>query len=350
MSTPDLAELRKPDVTTVDQEEPGEAGRRSLRSRLAGASTLYLALALVVLIVVFSLLAPNAFNSAYNLRSVATDASVLLIVAVGATFVIATSGIDLSVGAVLVFSGVVATKVMHWAGGGSGAITLGLVTAIASGVLWGAVNGLLVTRARIPALIATLGTLGMAFGLAQVITNGTDIGGIPRSFVRTVGLGRLFGVIPWLVVVAVVVTIVAAAVLQRTRFGRYTLAVGSNREASRRAGIKVDRHLIKVYTLAGALAGFAGFLNLARFASTTIAGHGTDNLQVITAVVLGGTSLFGGVATMLGTVIGVFIPTVLENGFVILGVQPFWQQVAVGAVVVVAVYVDQLRREARNRA
>lgn len=350
MSTPDVAELRGTDVMPADPEEPTDAGRPSLRSRLTGMSTLYLALALVVLIIVFSILAPNAFNSAYNLRSVATDASVLLIVAVGATFVIATSGIDLSVGAVLVFSGVVATKVMHWAGGGPGAIALGLVTAIASGVLWGAVNGLLVTRARIPALIATLGTLGMAFGLAQVITNGTDIGGIPRGFVRSVGLGRLFGVIPWLVVIAVVVTIVAAAVLQRTRFGRYTLAIGSNREASRRAGIKVNRHLIKVYTLAGALAGFAGFLNLARFASTTIAGHGTDNLQVITAVVLGGTSLFGGLATMLGTVIGVFIPVVLENGFVILGVQPFWQQVAVGAVVVVAVYVDQLRREARNRA
>lgn len=324
--------------------------RSTLRQYVLGSSTLYLALALLALVVVFSALAPDAFGSAYNLRSVATNASVLLIVAIGATFVIGSAGIDLSIGSVLVFSGIVSVKVMHWAGGDWQAVLLGLVAAVVSGVCWGALNGFLITKARVPALIATLGTLGMAFGLAQVMTDGTDLGGVPPEFVRTVGLGRLFGVVPWLVVIAAVVTLVAAGALQYTRFGRYTLAIGSNPEASRRAGIKVDRHLIKVYTLAGALAGFAGFLNLARFSSTTIAGHGTDNLQVITAVVLGGTSLFGGLATILGTVIGVFIPAVLQNGFVILGVQPFWQEVAVGVAVVVAVYVDQLKRRARDRA
>ena len=116
------------------------------------------------------------------------------------------------------------------------------------------------------------------------------------------------------------------------------------RRRARRAGVNVDRHLIKVYALGGTLAGLAGFLSLARFGTTTIGGHSTDNLDAIAAVVIGGTSLFGGVGTILGTVFGVFIPAVLQNGFVIVGVQPFWQQVAVGAVLIIAVYLDQLRR------
>ena len=139
----------------------------------------------------------------------------------------------------------------------------------------------------------------------------------------------------------------SAIVLAATRFGRYTYAIGSNEEAARRAGVNVDRHLIKVYALAGTLAGLAGFLSLARFGTTTIGGHATDNLQAIAAVVIGGTSLFGGIGTILGTVFGVFIPAVLQNGFVIVGVQPFWQQVAVGAVLIVAVYLDQLRRRSQ---
>jgi ribose transport system permease protein len=133
-------------------------------------------------------------------------------------------------------------------------------------------------------------------------------------------------------------------VLAQTRFGRYTYAVGSSAEGVRRAGVSVDAHLIKVYTLMGGLAGLAGFLNLARFGTTTIGGHTTDNLNVIAAVVIGGTSLFGGIGTILGTVFGVFIPAVLQNGFIIVGVQPFWQQVAVGIVLIAAVYLDQLRR------
>ena len=134
-----------------------------------------------------------------------------------------------------------------------------------------------------------------------------------------------------------------------TRFGRYTLAIGSNEEAARRAGIDIGRHLIKVYAIAGLLAGLAGWLSLARFSTTQIAGYDTLNLQAIAAVVIGGTSLFGGIGTIFGTTVGVFIPIVLQNGFVITRVQPFWQQVAVGAVLIAAVYVDQLRRRARQR-
>jgi ribose transport system permease protein len=146
------------------------------------------------------------------------------------------------------------------------------------------------------------------------------------------------------VIIAFAVALLGGILLAATRFGRYTYAIGSNEEGARRAGVAVDRHLIKVYALAGTLAGLAGFLSLARFATTTLGGHSTDNLQAIAAVVIGGTSLFGGVGTMLGTVFGVFIPAVLQNGFVIVGLQPFWQQVAVGAVLIIAVYLDQLRR------
>jgi ribose transport system permease protein len=166
---------------------------------------------------------------------------------------------------------------------------------------------------------------------------------VPTKLITGVGTGRLAG-IPWLVVIAAIVCLIFGVILSQTRFGRYTYASGSNAESVRRAGVNLDLHLIKVYTLMGTLAGLAGFLSLARFGTTTISGHSTDNLNVIAAVVIGGTSLFGGVGTILGTVFGVFIPAVLQNGFIIVGVQPFWQQVAVGIVLVAAVYLDQLRR------
>lgn len=139
--------------------------------------------------------------------------------------------------------------------------------------------------------------------------------------------------------------VVGTLVLTFTRFGRYTYAVNSSPEACRRASIDVTAHLIKVYMLAGMLSGLAGYLSLARFATTTLSGHLTDNLQVIA----GGTSLFGGSGGMIGTLIGIIIPVMLLDGFVVLGLPPFWQQVAVGAVLIGAVYFDQLRRELRNR-
>jgi ribose transport system permease protein len=328
-------------------EDPGAAARPW--TRLLSGSSLWIGLILFALCAVFAILHPSSFVSVGNGRNIATDAAVLLVLSVGQTFVIITAGIDLSVGAILVFSGVVSVKAMGAVGGqGWGTLLIGLVVAIACGVGWGALNGFLVAKAKITALIVTLGTFGMALGLALVITHGVDQSDVPLKLVDTIGNGRAFGEIPWLVVVALVVALVTGLALATTRFGRHTLAIGSNEEAARRAGLSVDRHIIKVYALAGMLSGLAGFLSLARFATTTIAGHSTDNLQSITAVVIGGTSLFGGVGTILGTVFGVFIPAVLQNGFVISSVQPFWQQVAVGAVLILAVYLDQLRRRGRQ--
>jgi ribose transport system permease protein len=336
-----------PAAEEADQPEP-EGMRGRLRRRLTETTT-WTFLILLGIVAAFAILRFQQFATVFNIRNIAADASGLMIIAVGMTFVIITSGIDLSVGSVEVFAGVIAAKVMLGLGGsGWGAIGAGLAAGLLAGLAWGVVNGVLVTKARVPPLIVTLGTLGMALGAALLITGGIDVRGVPLELTTTIGIGQLRGV-PYVVIIAAVVTAVGAVTLSMTRFGRYTYAIGSNAEAARRAGINVDRHLIKVYGLSGFLAGMAGMVSLARFATTTIGGHSTDNLAAIAAVVLGGTSLFGGIGTVLGTVVGVFIPAVLQNGFVILGVQPFWQQVAVGAILIVAVYIDQLRRRAQER-
>jgi ribose transport system permease protein len=332
-----------PDAVEPEREPP--TPRAPWWQRFVAGSSAPIGLILIGLILVFSVLEYENFVSVSNGRNVTTDAAVLLVLAVGSTFVIITAGIDLSVGSVLVFSGVMAAKAMEAVGGESvGTLLVGGGAALASGLAWGTLNGLLIAKAKIPALIVTLGTLGMALGAALLITGGVDQRDVPFKLVETIGSGRLFGELPYLVLIAFAVALVCGILLAATRFGRYTYAIGSNEEGARRAGVAVDRHLIKVYALAGTLSGLAGFLSLARFATTTLGGHSTDNLQAIAAIVIGGTSLFGGVGTMLGTVFGVFIPAVLQNGFVIVGLQPFWQQVAVGAVLIIAVYLDQLRR------
>jgi ribose transport system permease protein len=343
------------DVTTTPADEPEVEAEEAVRDipfwqRLVSGSATWVGLILVGLIIVFSLLEPSSFLDTDNFRNIATDAAVLLVLATGMTYVIITAGIDLSVGAVLVFSGVVSAKAMNATGGNNwGVIILGLVVALAAGFAWGLINGFLVAKGKIPPLIVTLGTLGMSLGAALVITGGVDEREVPFKLVTTIGIGRAFGQIPWLVIIAFAVALVFGVILAGTRFGRYTYAVGSNQEAARRAGIAVDLHLMKVYALTGTLSGLAGFLSLARFSTTTIGAHDTDNLQAIAAVVIGGTSLFGGIGTMLGTVFGVFIPAVLNNGFIIVGVQVFWQQIAVGAVLIGAVYLDQLRRRSQDQ-
>ena len=334
----------------VDRHDHRSLPRR-LGAKAVGFQPIWLLLSLAALILTFSVISPNAFPTAFNITSLASDASILLVLSLGQTFVIITAGIDLSVGSVLVFSGVVAAEAMGHSGGvngGVGSMLYGLIAALAVGVACGAVNGFLIAKARIPPLIATLGTFGITLGFAQIITGGIDLRNVPANLSTSIGYGKL-GPIPWLVLIAAGMTVLAGLLLHKTRFGLRTFAIGSNAEAARRVSIRVDRHLIRVYVISGLCAGLAGYLSLAQFATTTIGGHSTDNLQTITAVVLGGASLLGGSGLIVGTVIGVFIPAVLANGLVITGVLPFWQGVAVGAVLIVAVYVDQLRRRARER-
>jgi len=344
---PAAAATEDPDATGADLVIPGQE-RDSWLRRLTD-STALIFIALLALVTVFAVLAPGAFPSVPNIRNIFIAAASLLVISVGMTFVIISAGIDLSVGSVLVFSSVVAVKAMTAVGNeGWGVSLIGIGVALLAGLLWGLINGFLIAKAGIPPLIVTLGTLGAALGFAQIITGGINLRGVPPQLTQVLGYGRIFG-IPWLVVVAAFVTAWGIIALRFTRFGRYTYAVGSNPEAARRAGINVDRHLLKIYAIVGLLSGLAGVMSLARFSNTNIAGHTTDNLQSIAAVVIGGTSLFGGIGTVFGTVVGVFIPTVLQNGFVILRVQPFWQEVAVGVVLIAAVYVDQLKRRARER-
>lgn len=350
---PDVSEPPRP---TDDRSAPSTLSQRVSATLFSSTSPLWIFLALVVIVVVFGALRPHAFLSSFNIKTIFINASVVMMLSVGMTFVIITAGIDLSVGSVLVIAGVLAAKVMIAVGGGTahaatagwGPILAGVAVGLLAGLAWGLINGMLTALLGIPSLIVTLGTFGMALGLADVITSGVDVAGIPTELNNTVGSGQL-GPIPWLVVIAAVVTIVCGLILHLTRFGRYTYAIGSNPEAARRAGIGVNFHLIKVYALAGLLSGLGGVLSLAYFTTTTISGHTTDNLTAISAVVIGGTSLFGGRGTMFGTVVGVFIPVVLASGLVIMSVQSFWQQVVIGAILILAVYFDQLRRRARLR-
>lgn len=317
--------------------------------RLGRLQSVWILGVLIVIVVMFSIAAGDKFLSAGNFSLISQNIAVWAVLGVGMTFVIITSGIDLSIGSVLVFASVVAAKVMAAHGGdGWGTASLGILAAVASGVAWGAVNGFLVARARIPALIVTLGSLSVALGLAQVLTGGIDIRSVPEALTDFNTYIKILG-IPALPFVALVTVVLGGIVLHRTRFGRYTYAIGSNQTAARRVGINVDRHLILVYALTGALAGLGAVLALAQFGTTTIAGQSLTNLNVIAAVVIGGTSIFGGEGSIFGTVVGLFIPAVLQAGFVIIGVESFWQGVAVGSVLVAAVYVDQSRRARAQR-
>jgi ribose transport system permease protein len=332
------------------EEAPSDESPTGRLARLARLQALQIIIVLAVIVVIFAFLKPSSFLTVFNIRGIVQNTAILAVLAVGMTFVIITGGIDLSVGSVLVFSGVVADKAMGAMGGqGWGVAIVGALVAIGCGLGWGLVNGFLVARAKVPPLIVTLGTLGMALGLAEVITGGVDLRNVPTVMVNSVGFGNIVWQVPTLAVIAAVVVVIGIVILHRTRFGLHTFAIGSNPEAGRRSGLNVNGHLIMIYALSGLLAGFAGWLNLAFFQSTTIGGQSSTNLSVIAGVVIGGTSLFGGYGSILGSIIGVFIPATLQNGFVIIGVQPFWQQVVVGTVLIAAVYVDQQRRSAALR-
>lgn len=328
-------------VEVVEDEGPS-----NWVERVISLQVVWIGLVLAALLVGFSVLRPDSFFTSFNLLNLVGDAAILLLLATGMTYVIITAGIDLSVGGVLVFAGVVASKVMDATGATSTlSLVLGAAAAVAAGTAWGVLNGALVAYGRIPALIVTLGSLGMSLGGALLITDGVDLRA-PSNLNLGLGLDKFAGV-PYIAWISALITLVLAVVLAQCRFGRHTYAIGSNAQAARRSGVRVERHLVKVYALAGLLAGLAGYLSLAKYGITGVSAHSTDNLSAIAAVVIGGTSLFGGAGTVLGTVIGVFIPAVLQNGFQIMGVKPFWQQVVVGAVLIAAVYFDQWRRQAR---
>ena len=343
--------------TKTRQEESGAGRRRAI----PGLSSAFIFVILAGLIVAFSIIEGTAFLSAENFLTIGEDASELLLLAVGETFVIITAGIDLSVGSILVLSSVVAAQTMvalsgtpeqvrsyHFPNQEVG-IPVGIAVGLLVGLACGFINGLLVTKLKLTPFIVTLGTLGIFLGTAQILSGGTNVPYVPTAVQSAIGTRNLLGFLPVSIAIGLVVVILAILALHLTQFGRYTYAIGSNVEAARRVGIDVERHLLKVYTLSGFLAGLAGVIDLARFNTASVGAHTLDNLAAISAVVIGGTSLFGGIGTIVGSLVGTFIPAVLRNGFVIAGVQPFWQEVAIGMVLLLAVYIDQRRRSAEER-
>lgn len=328
--------------------------RRGLRTPVT-----FTFLALILIAIAFALLAPGKFNTSTNLVQLAQNVAILTVVSVGTTFVIITAGVDLSIPSGIVLGEVFAIKALALVKVGDATavqvlpdetkgwyMLVALAGSVTAGLLLGIVNGVVVGYLRVPPLLATLGTLGAGLGVALLLQNGVNTA---TYTLNPVASGQLVPGLPNLVLVALGVVIIGVVLLHYSVFGRHTYAIGSNEEAARRVGVKVERHLLAVYIIGGVSSGLAGFLSVAYFSTTSLSGHSTDNLQAITAAALGGTSLFGGVGTIIGSVIGVWIPAVLRNGFVIVGLQPYWQMVALGAVLIAAVYADQLRRRSRNR-
>jgi ribose transport system permease protein len=333
---------------------------RSLLRRIAGSQVIVTFFALLAMVAIFAFAAPGTFATTSNFVQLAQNVAILTVVSVGTTFVIITAGVDLSIPSGIILGEVFAVKALGLVSTGAGTtavdvlgeetkvsyILVALAGSLLAGLLLGLINGVAIGYLGIPPLLATLGTLGAGLGLALLLQNGVNTATYALNPIAT---GKLIPGVPNLVLIGLVVVVIGAVLLHLSVFGRHTYAIGSNAEAARRVGIKVNRHLLLVYVLGGVSSGLAGFLSVAYFSTTSVAGHSTDNLQAITAVALGGTSLFGGVGTVIGSVIGVWIPAVLTNGFVILGIQPYWQMVAIGFVLLLAVYLDQVRRRSRNR-
>lgn len=339
---------------------PVQPERSHRLAAVLGRSWLFIFL--VVLIGYFGLATPSGtFLTWSNTSQIALNTSEVILLAIGETFVIVSAGIDLSVGGIVFFAGVAGGEVMLELSGSSAqtlagqyphatrGLIVGIIVCVLAGAFWGAVNGLLITRLKLPPIIVTLGTMAVTFGFGDLIDGGSYLPApVPPGLTHGFGSGKLLGLY-YPIWVALVILVVAHLVYHQTRFGRYTAAIGSNDEGTRRTGIAVDLHIVKVYALCGLLAGIAAVLDLAIFTNTTSVAHQGDNLSAISAVVIGGTSVFGGVGTILLSAVGAFIPTVLQNGLVIQDVQPFWQEVVVGATIIVAVYFDQLRRRRMNR-
>jgi ribose transport system permease protein len=281
--------------------------------------------------------------NSHNVRSITLFAAIPLTLALGQTFVIISAGIDLSVGFTMGLASAVLAVTMQIAGvGGStpGLVLLvGLLAAIGASVVPGAVNGVLIAHMRVPPFIGTLGMYGIARGAAFLIAE-TPTVPINNPWLFEIGNGKLW-LIPIPVVITAVLVIALHYVLTQTSFGQHTYAIGGNRQAAIRAGINVRGHTISIYVLAAVCAGIAGILYAARFSAGAPQGGEPMLLDSIAAVVIGGASLFGGSGKITGTVIGAFIIAVIQYGLVFVNVEPFWQFVAVGGVIIIAVLIDQ---------
>lgn len=297
---------------------------------------------LIALFVFFSLSSPNFFQFS-NVVSIMLMTAVIGVLAVGVTFVIISGGIDLSIGTVMTFSSVMTGVVItNW----GYPIIAGILGGLAAGALCGFVSGVVVAKLKVPAFIATLGMMMVARGLSLVISDTRPIYFSDTPGFRLISMGSLIpGVnIPNAVIIFFAAAVIGSILLTKTILGRYNYAIGSNEEAARLSGINVDKWKIIIHTQCGAFCGIAGILMASRLNSAQPAlGQGYE-LEAIAAVVIGGTSLSGGEGSILGTIIGAFLMSVLTNGLRIMNVKQEWQIVVIGIVVILAVFADILRR------
>lgn len=302
--------------------------------------------ALIALFVVFSLASPNFFRFD-NIVGILLATAVNGVLALGVTFVIISGGIDLSVGTVMTFSAVIAGVVITFWGL---PVPLGILAGLLAGGSAGLVNGLVISKMKVPPFIATLGMLYATKGLSLVISGLKPIYFNDTPIFREIAMGSVLGAtipgfaIPNAVLILFGAAIVAGLILAKTVLGRYTFAIGSNEEATRLSGVNVDLWKTGVYTVCGMFSGLAGILIAARLNSAQPSLGSGYELDAIAAAVIGGTSLSGGEGTILGTIIGAFIISTLTNGLRILSVPQEWQMVVTGGIVVLAVYMDILRR------
>jgi predicted ABC-type sugar transport system permease subunit len=281
-----------------------------------------------------------------SVQSILLAAVQPLLIALGMTLVIIAGGIDLSVGFTVGLAAVTGSLVMQALDPSLPALLsllISIVVALLTAAVVGVVNGILIARLKVPAFIGTLGMYGVARGVAFLISSGTPVP-VENKLNTFLGNENALWIVPIPVLITVIIAFVMHYVLSRTKFGQYTYAIGGNKNAALRAGVNVDQHTILLYVLTALLAGVAGVIYTGRFTAGAAQAGEPTLLNAIAAVVIGGASLFGGEGTITGTVIGALIIAVIEFGLVFINVAPFWQFIAVGAVIILSVLVDQARR------
>jgi ribose transport system permease protein len=292
---------------------------------------------LAVVVVVFTILTPDFLTSA-NISDLLVAAAILVALAIGQSFVVALGGIDLSIGSTLPLTAVL----LGWAAGKGISLPLAILLAIAGGGVAGFINGVIIAKARINDFIVTLGTLSIFSGVGLVVSEGQSVA-VNSTFLQDLAISSL-GPVRWMVLVAVVIAVLAHVLIFHTRFGTHILATGGKTEAARSMGVRVDRIRIAAYVISGLLAGLAGVLLVARTGGSDPSLQSDLLLSSIAAVVLGGASLNGGRASIVGAVAGALLLSSLLNGFTLLQVSGFYQPIAVGIVVVAAAVLSRFQR------
>jgi ribose transport system permease protein len=322
-----------------------------MRQALAHVAAMQAWLFLVMLLLFFEVWSRVAYGqsfvlSSYNAQSIAVFAVAPLLLALGSTFVIISGGIDLSVGFIMGLAAVVAAHATNFAGQSLppfAAMLVGILAGLVIALGPGLVNGLLISKLQVPPFIGTLGMYGVAKGVAYLLAGGTTVP-VSNAWLASLGNDRFYGV-PIVVIVAILFVMAMHYLLSQTRFGQHTYAIGASEQAALRAGINVDRHKRRLYLLSAVCAGLGGVLYAARFTAGAAQAGEPLLLDSIAAVVIGGASLFGGSGTILGTVAGALVIAVIQYGLVFINVEPFWQFVAVGVVIIISVLVDQTQRK-----